>query len=329
MKSTPSRTATACVAVATMAALAGCAGIPSGGRISPDVSRPAGLAQKASWMLPEALSDNLLYISDPGYGAVFVYAYKPNAMKFVGMLTGTDAPGPMCVDLEQNVWILSQPQIGSFAAVEYAHGGTQPIAMLIDPAGWPTGCAVDPVNGNLAISSGLEGQPPTIAIFDNARGKPKLFVDSAIPGFYTCCAYDGKGNLFGYGTEDSQDGRVLAELPRGSSTFVSVPLHRYFDQVAGLQWDGTYLTVGDDSPGTIVQFKVVEGVAKEMGSTALSRVTRLGQYFVSRKRVIAPDAPREQSGLVGIFAYPAGGQRIRIRPFSAPVAVVLSRASNK
>ncbi len=272
---------------------------------------------------------DLLYVSDPGYGAVFVYTYSPFGMKLVGMLTGTSAPGAMCVDKLQNVWVLSYPGTGSYAALEYAHGGTQPVAMLIDPAGYPTGCAVDQISGNLAISSGAQaGEQPTIAVFKKARGKPGLFTDPSIPGFYNCCAYDNKGNLFGNGTVDQNQNLILVELPKGSSTFKSIPMHRDFLRVGGIQWDGQYLTVGDKYDGLIIRYEITANGGKEVGSTALNGVTALDQYFIDGGRVVAPsdDYANPPGAFVGIFRYPAGGQRIRNRPFSAPYAVVVSRA---
>jgi hypothetical protein len=282
--------------------------------------------RSGSWMSPEAASGNLLYVSDTGYGAVFVYAYKPNGMKFVGILTGVSDPGPMCVDKQQNVWILSAFGTGSYAATEYAHGAAQPTATVIDPAGYPSGCGVNLQNGDLAVSSYTNVQKfGTIAIFKRGRGKPTIYTDNDIPGFYSCCAYDNKGNLYGDGTVDINQQLILAVLPKGSSTFGSLPMGRDFPRVAGLQWNDGHLTVGDKTGGAIYTYAISKGAATLKETTSLSGIAYLGQYFIDKKRVIAPTGPYSDDGGVGIFEYPNGGDHIRFVPFSNPAAVVLSR----
>src|SRR6516162_10280237 len=109
------------------------AGCTDAGRVIGLPAAPSKLsaATRQSWMAAGAASGDLLYISDVGYGAVFVYTYSPIGMKFVGILTEPQNPGAMCVDKQQNVWILGGGFGGkSFAATEYAHGGTPPIAVL-------------------------------------------------------------------------------------------------------------------------------------------------------------------------------------------------------
>lgn len=318
---------------ALVSALAGCSGADSveGMGTVPSAPKAATATHRHSWMTPAAASGDLLYISDPGYGAVFVYTYSPFGMKFVGMLAEPQNPGPLCVDKQQNVWVLSGAGEGSFAATEYAHGGTEPVAVLVDPAGSPTGCAVDPINGTLALGStpSHSGQYATIALFKHERGKPTLVTDPSIPGFYTCCTYDNKGDLFGYGTEDQQGHNIIAELPRGSTSFTGINLGREISTLRGMQWDGKYLTVGDSdgSVASIIRYEITPSGGKERGSTPLTGVSLLWQYYIDGNRIIAPDAPFVgQGGFVGLFHYPAGGTRIRVRRFSEPVAVVVSRA---
>ena len=88
---------------------------------------------------PGAASGDLLYVSDDGVGAVLVYAYTPHAIKFVGELAQPTQPGPICVDKDQNVWILGSYNSESYEVTEYAHGGTSPKDIINDPAGdrWP------------------------------------------------------------------------------------------------------------------------------------------------------------------------------------------------
>lgn len=284
-----------------------------------------------SWMAPGAASGDLLYIADQGYGSVLVYSYNPQAITFVGVLSVPANPGSMCVDKEQNVWILGEKDGDSFAATEYAHGGSAPTSVLMDPAGVPTGCGINPTTGDLALSSvPPHGGLATIAVYHNEGGKPKLYTDATVPGFYTCCAYDHKGNLYAYGTETSRGVNVISELPRGSTSFNHVQLDHEIPWLYGMQWVGKYLTVSDSNlnvTSSIDEYTISpSGIATLARKISLPKVTLLWQYFIDRGRIIAPNAPfGSNAGLVGLYGYPAG-RDFRTYTFSQPVAVVVSRA---
>src|ERR1700729_3013592 len=84
---------------AAAALLAGCGGsqppIGAPGAMQQTSTLATRAAHGKSWMLPEAKSEDLLYIADPGSGGVIVYRYP--RLKFVGMLTGPPAPLAECV----------------------------------------------------------------------------------------------------------------------------------------------------------------------------------------------------------------------------------------
>ena len=101
------------------------------------------------WMLPAAKSMDLLYVSNDDELLVFSY---PKG-KLVGEITvpSGDFAG-LCSDSAGDVFVTS---VGSHSAsyiLEYAHGGTEPITTLSDPA-WANGCAVDPTTGNVAVTN--------------------------------------------------------------------------------------------------------------------------------------------------------------------------------
>lgn len=126
--------------------LAGCSALPAGGSATPTSHADRG---RASWMSPEAAGEDLLYVGGGGtYGYVHVYSYPQG--KLVGKLTGLDLPYGECVDASGDVWIVTNfPN----QAIEYAHGGTTPIATLSVPGSNAYGCAVDPASGNLAVAT--------------------------------------------------------------------------------------------------------------------------------------------------------------------------------
>src|ERR1700728_389190 len=56
-----------------------------------------------SWMLPEAKSEDLLYVSNYANGTVTVYSYK--AGKLVGTLSGLRLPTGLCTNKRGDVFI--------------------------------------------------------------------------------------------------------------------------------------------------------------------------------------------------------------------------------
>ena len=107
--------------------------------------------------------------------------------------------------------------------VEYAHGGSSPVGYLHDNEledFHPSDCSIDPTTGDLAATN-LDGID--VAVYRNARGKPKNYSYVRLTGFW--CGYDGNGNLFvDFVRKRPGDKRTsyIAELPRGSSTFQKI-----------------------------------------------------------------------------------------------------------
>jgi hypothetical protein len=193
-----------------------------------------------SWMLPEANNDDLLYASDAGAVAVYVFSY-PGA-KSVGALNGlVGAPNEVCSDAAGKVFVTEY----ATAIQEYAHGGTTPIATLQAP-GEPEECSVDPTSGNLAVGIYAWGTYKTTgaAVYTGGQAPPTLYTDSNFAEMIAC-SYDGEGNLFVAG-RGNDDEFALAELPAGSSDFVDITLKQKIDgSVRDIQWTGSKLAISD------------------------------------------------------------------------------------
>jgi hypothetical protein len=252
-----------------------------------------------SWMAPDAKTNDLLYISSFLNGDVYVYSYPHDRLK--GMLTGFSSPAGECVDKSGDVFITSKSGI-----LEYAHGGTKPIATLND-AGLAQGCSVDPKTGNLAVTnySTTSSKRGNVAIYKDAKGSPTYRTDSNIY-HEEFCGYDNAGNLFVDGQDISSGGLRLSEIPSGKTFFKNITLNQTFTGAGGVQWDGKHLAIGNNTEGagTIYQFAINGEKGTKVGSTPLNGSGGAEQFWIEQANVIVPEPFTND---VGIWAYPAGG----------------------
>lgn len=249
---------------------------------------------------PRAASQKLLYVSDKASGQVRVYTYP--ALENVGTLTGFGQPAGECVDAAGDVWITDDE---NQQVVEYAHGGSSPIAILKDPGYQPDGCSVDPTSGDLAVAAPLSaiGREGHLAIFTNARGTPKTYTIKNIY-YYYFCSYDDAGDLFVDGSGRAGVSHV-AELPAGGATLENIALNHKVPAISGVLWHGTSLAIENGHvPTSIDRFAIDGGTARFTGKTKVTGAKNLLQFSIQGSTLIAPDA---DEGSVFFYQYPAGG----------------------
>lgn len=265
-------------------------------------------------MLPEARGENLVYVSDSWTtGNVYVFSYPMG--KRVGTLTGFYFPTGECVDKHGNVWILN---LSPAVIVEYAHGGTTPIATLNDPV-YGFSCSIDPTTGNLAISS---GDPAEVAVYANAAGTPTIYTYSGAASLASC-AYDDSGNLF---IDSSNAAHPFAELPKGGKSIIAIKYPN--DEPLGhMQWDGRYLAVqerthGGQGPITIDRVQVVGTSATLKSQTFLyanrnKQEESAVQFWITADKIVMPTPSRSREDpVLNVWNYPVGGdpfKRFRAR----------------
>jgi WD40 repeat protein len=291
--------------------LAGCGGsqLPIGAAgAMPRTSAIVKYAGGRSWMLPEATSENLLYIANDN-GTVTVYSYPQG--KMVGILLGFDVPEGECVDSAGDVFItvFDLQQI-----IEYAHAGTKPIATLKDSGHYPWSCSVDPTTGNLAVSD----DNGTIAVYAKAKGTPKELSTNIMSLW---CAYDNKGNLFANGNNDTGV-PALTEFQKGGSGFEPVNLYPDGDGYGGVQWDGKYLAIGDGGMD-VYRFAIADGKGTEKAELTLIGSTTT-VFWIQGSTIAALN----DHANIGIWKYPAGGYPTKIvyRDVVYPNGVTISAA---
>lgn len=272
-------------------------------------------------MLPEAKSEDLLYVSADN--SVNVYAYRSQLHKQVGTLTGFGLPRGQCVDAAGDVWITDEQHDD---IVEYAHGGTTPLKTLSTyyTGGQPAGCSVSS-SGDLAVSIRL-----AILLFKNGSAPPMSYANPdcaypSIPG------YDNKGNLYVEAVETISSysyKHVVCELRAGSDSLRRVSFNRRILDEAGVMWDGKHITLADvdkryNSQTISEIFQTTESPSGNLTSIRVTRLFYSGcendntQFFIVGKKntpvnnqlgtaiLSSQDSPYCQQ--VYSWHYPAGG----------------------
>ncbi len=293
------------------------------------------------WMLPDAKSSDLLYVSNDDQLLVFSY---PKG-KLLGEITvpSGDFAG-LCSDNSGDVFVTSAGSRSQSYILEYAHGGTEPISTLSDP-GWPNGCAVDPTTGSVAVTNLSANDPPDyhgdVVVFPDGHGPPAEYSDSSIP-FFLYCSYDATGDLLVDGYDASNDG--IAELPARGQSLGDIAL----DQSIGpssIQWVDAYqafVVAGNsgDPHGLNYLYQVqVSGSSGTVSGPTILRTERHHssegyQFWTGDGRVVSPGLVRgDVAALLDFWKYPKGGRPTKSinRPDGAHYlsGVTVSRANAK
>ncbi len=301
----------AVVTVAAISIFAGCDGsqpqangpattTPSDTRRAPD---------SKSRMLAKSNAGDLLYAVG-GCGGTCVLSYPGGTL--VGSLNvGQEGA---CVDSDGNVFITNNT-----AVVEFAHGGSSPIATLALPGNDAFGCSVDPTTGNLAVT--FNGSNANVAIFPGARGTPAIY-DANLAGLY--CGYDGAGNLFVDGYINDQF--ALAELPASSSDFRDITVNGSVGFAGQVQWDGRYVTVlgGGRRTAELFLLQVSGSAATVVSSTKFTGITYAYQSWIYKNKILIPYANRGvRARKVGVWNYLTGKKTANLKRFGDAVTTDL------
>ncbi|HEV3091567.1 MAG TPA: hypothetical protein VGX91_09040 [Candidatus Cybelea sp.] len=287
--------------IGAAALFAACAqsAVPNG-RPAAGSSAIAAQGQRGSWMLADAKHGALLYLS--GDRTTYVLSYP--AGKLVGQL---DVGGfSLCTDTGGNVFV---SEYDDDEILEYAHGGTTPVATFLVPA-HPWGCAVSPVNGDLAVA--LSDVPKLyhgeIEIFPRGtQGQPRTYSDSAIMYFFNC-VYDDQGDLFVDGTPSQHT--FFAEMPANAQSFTNIGVDGPVYQDSALAWDGAHVVFADGLRHVIDIMSIDGNAGKIASAVRLKDWHRSNgkEVWINGSTVIA--MPGAHLG-AAVWKYPGGGQPIR------------------
>jgi hypothetical protein len=198
-----------------------------------------------SWVSPDVVrAPRLLFESDSGTNDVYIYTLPALALK--GTLTGWNEPQGECSDKNGNIWVTNT---NSNQIVQLSRTGSI-MNTLTDSYGYPVGCAINPTNGDLAVTdifdfSGAGG----IILYANASGSGTRITNPAQYEYFFD-GYDANGNLYVDGFSYPSFTFTISVLPSGSSTMSTASISGTQPAFPGMvQWYrvGNYLAVGDQS----------------------------------------------------------------------------------
>jgi hypothetical protein len=273
-----------------------------------------------SWMDRSAKTHSLLYVTDSGTNTVVIYSYPK--LKIVGTLTGFTNPQGDCVDKANDVWIVNTQ---ASQLIEYAHGGTTPLATLTDPNQYPVGCSFDPTTGNLAVSNfySTSGPPGSISIFKNASGSPTVYMPPNFAVVYYL-GYDPKGRLYLDGI-DSGSAFLFAAF--NGTMFKNITLDHPIGGPGAVQAVGKDVVVGDQTNGANVayRFAISGSTGKLVHTTPLTGAHDIVQFYILNKALVGGDF-NPSGSTADRFNYPAGGTPTKTAfGLSAPIGAVISQ----
>jgi hypothetical protein len=264
-----------------------------------------------SWMSNAAKNSKLVYYSDGIYGTLNAYSYPGGTP--MGQLTGFSQPQGMCS-------VPTHPETGNFwvantsasNVIEYAHGGTTPLATINISGQYPVGCSSDPTTGNLAVANIIttSGGAGSIYVYTSPSSTPTTYSVSGMSRVYFE-SYDKSGNLFVDGQNPSGV-FTFAELPKGGSSFQTLSVSGLSVTFPGtVSWDNEksgHLVVCDQL-GSCFQLTESGSTLSVTATFSLSGASDVVQGTATRSRLIGPDAGLNQ---LHIYDYPSGNVKLNI-----------------
>lgn len=257
--------------------------------------------------LSPASASDLVYVTN-GCGGTCIVSYPEG--KVVGHLdVGNGLNAGVCADGQGNVYVSHNSDSQGSEVVEYAHGGTTPIATFGLPGVAAAGCSVDPTSGNLAVM--FQDSDYNVAIFTTGSQEPELY-SARVGGF--SCAYDPSGDLFVGGLYDGE--AALSELPNGGSNFEALSL-KDTEAIQGagqVQWYGKYLSYTSAFGGYAFIYRLsISGTsATVVETTHLAGEKWLWYPWIYQGKILVPYTRRHlYADTLGIWDYPKGGRVAR------------------
>jgi hypothetical protein len=276
-------------------------------------------APRYATILPEGSTKSKYYeyiINTYGtYATIFNY---PASDKQIGSIYGDGGQG--CTNVlygygKEIFW-----NVGGYNLIrEYKVPQTyiRTLSVSDDSLGAPSSCAMD-TRGDLAVGILYGPGGGDIVFFYNANPIGTVIATPLAREYFD--GYDDKGNLFFDGfTPASNFG--LFEIPKGSGEVKAITTSNGVGFPGSVQWDGTYMTVTDQSNNEIYQYTIGGTKATLKGTVTLSGAGDCAQTWIATGVVYCGDYFNNDGE---VYKYPAGGSAIAILTgnFDGPLGVV-------
>ncbi len=254
------------------------------------------------------------------YASMFNY---PTSTDMIGQLNGAGGQG--CTNKlhgygKNIMWNAGRT---NNVITEYAVPSNKVLKTLSVNYQYTSSCAMN-TEGDIAIgillgdSFSNAGQ---VVIFKGATGTGKVYSTPLAREYFN--GYDSKGNLFADGF-DASDNFMLVELPVGKTKFVTIKTTNSPEFPGSVQWDGTYVTVFDQSTSETYRYHVNGTTAMLKHTIQYNGASDCAQTWLVKDLMYCGDAGNNDGE---VFAYPAGGNALAILSgsFDEPLGVVAVR----
>lgn len=274
--------------------------------------------------MPATSGARLLYVSDLDNSVVDVYSVP--TLKLLQRLKGFFEPQGECTNAAGDIWIVDT---GYQQIFEYAPGAAKPMAILNDYLGYPASCAVNPVNGDLAVTNLFANSGPSdVLIYANASGTPQSYRDNQqyVDDF---AAYDNQGNLYVSGAT-SKGVYLLSHMLAGGKTLSTMKIAGATIHHAGVVlWNNGTLILGDQSchgNASCLYLASVSGSTANVTSTiALAKSCDVVQVALYDGALYGGNSEcAHRSSTVDVWSYSNGQRQSKIAGVHAPVGAAIS-----
>lgn len=257
----------------------------------------------------------LLYVSDEQpneSGRIYVYSYP--ALKLLETLKGHEEPTGACVDLHDDVYVVS----ANFA-VEYSHGRKKPLRTIVNHStgrNYFVSCAVDRGTGDLALVERNE-----VAIYRGGTGSPIAYSHISKIYYPSSSTFDSEGNLYVLGAAYVSEEVALERLSAGHTRFTPIQISdgQDINPFGGMQsYEGSIVMTSESAA---LRYVIKGRRAVYKSTTPLGGADDIDFYVFNGGKLIAPSV---YTGPVNVYKYPSGREVTSLGGFNEPIAVAVS-----
>jgi hypothetical protein len=200
---------------------------------------------------------------------------------------------------------------------EYRAKDTLVKTLEVDSGSDPSSCSMN-ADGDLAVGILAGTNSGDVVVFKKASGSGTVIPTTLIREYFA--GYDNHGNLFvdGLGPNYVQQ---IAEIPKGGGKARVITTSNTIGFVGSVQWDGSYLTIGDQDANVIYRYTVKGKKATLHGTVPLTGASDCAQTWIATGVVYCADAGTDGGE---VFSYPAGGSALAVfsGSFDLPLGAV-------